>query len=244
MEQDNSTFIHDDKIFEYTIERRANRKRTISILIDRRNGVVVRAPSHTSYKFLEDIIKEKASWIAGKLQSIESRGIIQPKKFITGEQFHYLGRDYELLVVKSLNGLRGVCLEDAQIVVRIRCNNFQEADSEYIKKELIKWYKQQAQIVIGELIDKHAFVNGLLPDQFKIKNLKSSWGNCNRNNLSFNWRLVLAPVELIEYVVVHELCHIKQKNHSKDYWQLVESVLPDCKQRRKALQEIGATLCI
>lgn len=244
MKQDNSTFIHDNKIFEYTIERRSNRKKTISIAIDRRNGVIVKAPRHASSKFLENIVKEKAYWIVGKLQIINSLGVVQPKQFITGERFLFLGRDCELLVVKSLDGLKGVSLEDSQIIIRIKSNIFQEADSKYIKKELIKWYKRQAEIVIGELIDKHAFVNGLLPDQFKIKNLKSSWGNCNRNNLSFNWRLIMAPIELIEYVVVHELCHIKQKNHSKQYWQLVESVLPDCRQRRKELREIGSTLYI
>lgn len=239
MKQENLSFVHNNKTFEYKIERRSNRKKTISIAIDRRQGVVIKAPRHTSTKFIENVVKEKASWIASKFQIIESLGIIQPKQFITGERFHYLGHDYRLLVAESLNGVKGVRLEDGQITVRIPAKYFQKTDSEFVKNKLIHWYKQQAQIVISELIDKHSFINDLLPDQFKIKNLKSSWGNCNRNNLSFNWRLVMVPIELIEYVVVHELCHLKQKNHSKEYWQLVESIIPDYRNQRKHLRQIG-----
>lgn len=228
-------------VIEYRIERRPNRKRTIGIAIDRRNGVVVKAPNFTSSKFIEKVIKEKSQWIKNKLQEVESLGKIEPKQFIDGERFHYLGNDYRLSVTESRSGTRSVCLVNGQRVIEVPVKNSEENGAKFIRNALILWYKKQAEIEIGRFIDGYSLNAGLLPDQFKVKNLKSSWGSCCRKNLSFNWRLAMAPVALIEYVVVHELCHLEHKNHSKDYWQNVSSFLPDFKQRQMTLKQIGPT---
>jgi len=107
----------------------------------------------------------------------------------------------------------------------------------HIKEQLYKWYRTQAGIIIEERVQYYSSVLGEEYGQIRIKDQKSCWGSCSgKKNLNFNWHLVLTPPEILDYVVVHELCHLRQMNHSRDFWREVERILPDYKARRKWLR--------
>lgn len=106
------------------------------------------------------------------------------------------------------------------------------------------WYRAQARWHLTGRIDHFARQHGFVYNSLRINGARTRWGSCNaqRGSLNFTWRLVMAPPEIVDYVVVHELCHLKHPNHSPDFWAEVEGILPDYKQRRKWLKENGLKL--
>jgi hypothetical protein len=123
--------------------------------------------------------------------------------------------------------------------------SFKLTKSAHSKAEsvFITWYRGQARMVLTERVDffarEHAFKIG----KIRISSARTRWGSCSsKDTLSFTWRLVMAPLDVIDYVVVHELCHLKEMNHSKAYWAQVEAILPDYKRRRKWLKDNGGKL--
>jgi predicted metal-dependent hydrolase len=118
-----------------------------------------------------------------------------------------------------------------------------ENQSDAIKGALERWMKKQVKAHVEQLVNRHAARKQLFPQSIKIKTQKSRWGSCGiRNDININWLLVMAPVEVLEYVVVHELCHIQQRNHSQLFWALVAEHLPDYQQRRHWLKKHGSQL--
>ena len=112
-----------------------------------------------------------------------------------------------------------------------------EIQERHIREQLYKWYRKQAGMIIEERVRYYAAFMGEEYGQIRIKDQKSCWGSCSgKRNLNFNWHLVLTPMEILDYVVVHELCHLKQMNHSMAFWKEVEKILPDYKERRKWLR--------
>ncbi len=112
-----------------------------------------------------------------------------------------------------------------------------------IKEALIRWMKKESKIQVERLVQQHAVKKQLFPQTIKIKTQKSRWGSCGINNdININWLLIIAPPEVMEYVVVHELCHIKVRNHSPRFWALVAEHLPDYQSRRLWLKRHGGSL--
>ncbi|HMV29526.1 MAG TPA: M48 family metallopeptidase, partial [Anaerolineales bacterium] len=108
-----------------------------------------------------------------------------------------------------------------------------------------KWYKTQALTIFTERVNHYANLHGLIPKEVKVNSAKTRWGSCtSAGTLNFTWRLVMAPLEVIDYVVLHELAHLKVKNHSPRFWKLVESLCPDFKHHRKWLRDHGETMTL
>lgn len=118
-----------------------------------------------------------------------------------------------------------------------------EEHSAAIKDALIRWMKKQSKVQVEHWVKQHAERKQLFPQTIKIKTQKSRWGSCGiHNDININWLLIIAPPEILEYVVVHELCHIKIRNHSAHFWALVGEHLPDYQQRRQWLKKHGSSL--
>ncbi len=116
----------------------------------------------------------------------------------------------------------------------------EEKERELIKEMLTKWYKDSFGDIVRERIEKYSPELNVAPAKIFIKNQKTRWGSCStKGNINLNWLLVMTPLEIIDYVIVHELSHLKVMNHSQEFWTLVESILPDYKERRKWLKENG-----
>ena len=151
-----------------------------------------------------------------------------------GAVFPYLGREYVLKLRQYPSYKRpGILPEENCLLVLTAMT-----DADTLKKALKSWYVQQAKQIIPKRVAYYAEQMGEAYGDIRIKDVKSRWGSCSsKRNLNFNWRLVLAPMEMLDYVVVHELCHLKEMNHSPAFWRLVEAVLPDYKKRRAWLKE-------
>jgi len=207
-----------------------SKRRTFSIEVERDGSLVVRAPNRASMRNITGVVKDKRKWIARKQrQAREKYGSIAPKRFVEGERFLYLGKPYPLEVD---NATRHPLTFDN--------NNFVLSDEHVGKarEAFIDWYRQQARSVISERVKRYSSPSGIQYRKLKITNAQKRWGSCSaKGNLCFSWRLAMAPREVIDYVVVHELAHIEHKDHSRKFWDRVEKVLPDYRSRRRWLKD-------
>ena len=122
-------------------------------------------------------------------------------------------------------------------LVAIILDTVAEQEQEQIKPLLEDWYQSHAEVLLKEKIKRFTKAIGVTPKSVSVKNYKSSWGSCsNRGEISFNWRIILAPHRIIDYVVIHELCHLLEHNHSSRYWKLVEQHVPDWRDCRDWLK--------
>ena len=204
------------------------RRKTIALIIQPDGRLVVRAPLRISDKAIRQLVEEKAGWIKAKREQIKSLPPQPaPKKYTNGEEFWYLGQRYPLEIVKAsrpiltLNGrfcLAQAFLPNAPAVFE-------------------SWYKRQAALVLAERTQWYAALHGFKFTKLRITSARTRWGSCSsRGTLSFTWRLVMAPMPVIDYVVLHELVHLQIKNHSKDFWGKVGMLMPDYQQKRKWLK--------
>lgn len=155
------------------------------------------------------------------------------KHYRTGEAFPYLGETYPLEVRVSAARANTAGIADEKLLVFVKT-----AEEAEIQKVLFDWYKNQAKKWITGRVRFYAQMMGETVNRITIKSQKKRWGSCSSaRNLNFNWRLMCYAPEAIDYVVVHELCHLKQMNHSKAFWAEVEHILPDYKARKAMLKE-------
>ena len=209
------------------------KRRTIAIIIERDGSLTVRAPKRAALRDIEQFIHEKTAWILRTRQRLEMIMEIPKKQFIEGEKFLFLGNEYELKLV------------DPQRPALKFDEGFTLGNTSQKRAETLftTWYRQQALHIFSERVGYHAQLHAFEPKQVKITSAKTRWGSCSSNgNLNFTWRLVMAPLEVIDYVVLHELAHLKVKNHSSKFWKLVESIDPQYKLKRKWLRLHGETL--
>jgi hypothetical protein len=207
-----------------------SRRRTFSIEVERDGSLVVRAPNRASLREIRGVVKDRRNWIARKKQQAEEKyGSIPIRQFVAGERFMYLGKCYPLVIGNTTNP--PLTFDNGNFVL----------SGEYIEKArevFIVWYIQQASNVISERLKRYSSPSGIRHRKLRITNAQKRWGSCSaRGNLCFSWRLAMAPLEVIDYVVVHELAHIEHKDHSRKFWDRVESVLPDYKRRRNWLRD-------
>jgi len=211
--------------FNYKLIR--SRRRTVCLEI--RNGeLVVRAPILAPQKIIENFIKSKKDWISKRL--VKSQKTFN-RQYKQGEPFFYLGNEIPLRIIKTNLKHPEVQLESNQLVILTN-----DVTKRILREALIGFYKKQASQIILKIIKKHEGKFGMY-GKVTVKDYKSKWGSCTaRNNLSFSAKLAMAPRDVIEYVVLHELSHIKQKNHSKNFWSLVKSVDNRYNEKRKWLR--------
>jgi predicted metal-dependent hydrolase len=209
------------------------KRRTIAIIIERDGTLTVRAPIRVSQTQIAAFIQEKSAWIVKTREKLKSIVEIPAKSYTNGEKFPFLGSCFNLKLVPPQ---RPSLKFD---------NGFTLSHTAQKKGEatFTRWYKDQAYKIISERVEKYAKLYNFTPKQVKITSAKTRWGSCSPNGtLNFTWRLVMAPLEVIDYVVVHELVHLNIKNHSSKFWKAVEKIYPTYKQQRKWLRENGEKL--
>lgn len=196
--------------------------------------IVVRAPYRTPKAEIEDFFQSKLDWVKKKLlekEEFAGEDDQAPKKFVPGETFLYLGEWYPL-EIQCRNGRKApLTLSWSRFVL----DEERACDA---RELFIKWYREEARRLLAERVDHYGRKFGLFAKSMKITSALCRFGSCSPvNNLSFTWRLVMAPLAVIDYVIIHELIHIKVKNHSRHFWESVASVMPDYKTQRKWLRE-------
>lgn len=227
-----------------------SKRRTIALEISRDANLIVRAPYGAPMDFIEKFVFKKRFWIKEKQEFIkEKREKIVPKEFVNGESFLYLGNMYKLEFVDlECSGKPQLYESEGRLSCFIVFDNGFQISHKHLsaaKDILIAWYKEQAYQKISERVHWHSSLSGLKYNKIRISNALMRWGSCSaKGNLNFSWRLIMAPLVVVDYVVVHELAHIEQKNHSKYFWNKVKIMLPDYGQYRRWLKENTHLLAI
>lgn len=220
------------EIIEFTVIYR--KRKTLSIKIEAPRIITVIAPMGLSEEKIIELVKTKSKWVVKKLFDMEEMQYLRKdKQYINGESFSYMGRNYSLQIVFDQNKITPEGKLDKGKIYVYTNNN----DEDVIKGALINLYMEKAKENIEERIEYYQPYFDLKPSKIIIKDQKKCWGSCNRNReLRFNFRCIMTPSTVLDYIVVHEMCHMVHMNHSKDFWNLVESILPDYKERRQLLK--------
>ena len=212
------------------------KRKSIALIVEPDGRLVVRAPIRISDGDIKHLVKQKERWIRDKQKQVKDKSSqSKPKVYMEGEEFLYLGKSYQLKIVADLN--------PALVLSR----KFYLSRRALPKAESVftEWYREQARAVISERVKLYAARHGFTYRKIRITSARTRWGSCSSmGNLNFTWRLVMAPPEVIDYVVVHELAHLRVNNHSKEFWKQVEGIMPDYRQRLKWLKENGRKLTL
>jgi predicted metal-dependent hydrolase len=216
--------------------RSQKRRKTLSLQIREDGGVVLSVPYHTPKAEIERFILERRSWVIRKIAERE-RTIRETKRaFVSGEKFLYLGEPYPLEIQDLGHRNPPLKLSSGRFILH----------QNYVSNArdlFIEWYKREARETIVRRAEDHSNRLHLFPKGIRITNAKSRWGSCSRDNrLSFSWRIILAPLAVVDYILIHELAHIKEKNHSKRFWKFLESILPGYRDQRLWLKRNGYRL--
>lgn len=233
-------FEFQDKYVEFELIR--SKRRTMSIEVLAEGEVKVRAPISIPKEVILEHIKKKGEWIVEKQ---ENARIISSKRvkrdFLDEELFMYLGKEYPLKIRYNqfLKGV-SVSLIGKKLIVDIA-----EYDREKIKKAIELWYREVGLKVIKERVEYYSKFYQIKPRSIKVKEQKRRWGSCTYyNDLLFNWRCIMAPIGVLDYIVVHEMTHMIHKDHSRNYWEAVAKVMPDYEDKKRWLKENGINMDI
>jgi len=202
-----------------------SRRKTIALVIAPDATITVRAPMGVALTYIEQLVHKKQRWIQRKIQEIALRPKVRLQKFVDGEEFLYLGKTYVLKIVESDTISIGDCFYFSKSMLADPVAN------------LTAWYKRQAAQILPERVLWYARLIGVTYQSIRITNARRQLGCCShKGNLKFSWRLVLAPLQVIDYVVVHELAHIGELNHGLRFWQKVKLFYPDYVQAKQWLK--------
>lgn len=235
--------------------RRSARRRTIGISIPREGAPVVAAPSRCSRPTVEAAVRGKLAWVRRKLGERDGLAQLPPHRYAAGERFPYLGDEYELVIVDDsrMTGRGGDAGqsqlafdvaggEDGHEPLRLRDGRFELASTVQGdgRTHFLAWYRRRAAGVLNDRVAHWAPLVGVVLPPVAVKDMRSRWGSCSaKGRISLHWGLVLLPLEMADYVVVHELVHLQELNHGKTFWRGVERLVPDYRERRKRLRAQG-----
>jgi len=219
--------------FEYSVTRR--KRKTVSLIVEPTGVVRILAPLRFSDKNITALLQEKQSWVLEKLRIVKSSTIVPPD-FLEGTELDYQGKmyaiKYEPVIRKS-----DECIAILHDQILIFSRSFEK---EVVKKSIESWYKKEATLKIQESVLAMQKRMDKLPTKISVKTQKKRWGSCtSKGHILLNWRLILAPQEVLDYVILHELCHLYFMDHSPKFWAKVSEFDPKYKEKRDWLKRNG-----
>lgn len=225
--------MQDYRNIPYTLKKSRKRRKTISLQIGDKSELVIAAPYFTPISEINLFVQEKQNWIKKAIQKHQESVIKnKEKEYVDGERFYYLGEPYPLEVYFEPLENAGVVFWDNRFYL-----NAQE-NKDLRKHYFVSWYKKKAQKYLNERVDFYCKMLKIRAGNIRITSADKRWGSCSEeNNLAFSFKLMMARPEVVDYVVVHELMHIIEKNHSAKFWELVESTMPQYKLHRRWLKD-------
>ena len=227
---------------EYTLKR--SDRKTMGISIERDGAVMVKIPHQAGLNDIEKFISEKKVWIYQKLAKKKVLNRERPKKeFVNGQGFLYLGKSYRLRFVDDAGTGSGRSSKAAPL--RLWHGYFELAESEKagVREHFIAWYKKQIKRRLKERIPRYDKRSGVTVKDIRILDLGHRWASCGRNGIiNFNWRTIMAPIWVFDYILVHEMVHLVERAHSDRFWSLVSRVIPNYEEYARWLNENGADL--
>lgn len=225
---------HGGDLITFSIDRSPRRK-TACITVYPSGDVKLTVPARTSRPQAQKYVEQKAGWVLQKLKAFEAQGARDAKKkYVEGEAFLFLGREYYLKIERGAGPIVTLGASTLNVIVP------DPTDAGAVRNAVFRWYRFQAETILRDAVAAYSRMLGVPAPAYKVKNQAKRWGSCTaKNHLNFNVKIAMAPLEQLEYVAAHEVCHVKVKDHSPRYWALLRSIMPDSDARKKALKRDG-----
>ena len=218
---------------------RSRRKTSVLYIVG--DQLQIRVPNRVRDRKIVEILETKERWIRNKAIQLQNQPVNKEREFISGESFALFGKNLKLKVVEG--GRVGTKLDGDYLLTNVRASEIGEARKFRIKTYIEKWYIQEAYKRLKEKVIRYSEIIRVSPREMKVRNYKTRWGSCDmKGRLTFNFHLIKAPHSIVDYVVIHELCHIIQPNHSKFFWNEVAKFDPSFKSHKKWLKGNGDLL--
>ena len=223
---------------EFTLHR-SNRK-TADIVVERSGDIIVRAPDDIELERIKAAISDKSLWVYRALAEWEDLNASRPKRdFLQGESFLYLGRQYRLKY--SDEASEPLMLKNGRWIVSEVLLELSGVPG--VQKTFRDFYKAKGEKILSERVEYFASKVGVKHGQISVRELGYHWASCGKDaGLNFHWKVMMAPMTVIDYIVVHELCHLHHANHSESFWNEVDKIMPDFQARKDWLKYNGAKL--
>lgn len=219
---------------EIEYEIKYSKRKTLNISVERDRSIIVRAPEGVSEEKIDFLVKSRKDWIKDKVNHEQKYPVkLEPKEFVSGETIMYLGRNYQLLVVDEE-------IDGVEFNQRFLISRSNQVKAYTLLKD---WYMARAKIKIEPKVKSYAQHLGVNYKEVKISDMKYRWGSCTpNNNIIFNWRLIKAPIHVIDYLIVHELAHLIEPNHTPEFWNIISIQVPTYLKAKDWLKQNGNML--
>jgi predicted metal-dependent hydrolase len=230
----NEQLVVDELVFDV---RRSARRNTVELIVDRGGELRITAPPRADNERLRRFVRENRFWLYTKIAEKESRQ--QPaggKQFVGGEGFPYLGRSYRLQLVDR---------QDVPLKLVAGRFRLQRSLVGQGREQFVRWYSERGAAWLARRVPEWSKLMAVVPSGIDVRDLGFRWGSCGKGAvLHFHWAAILLPPTAIEYVIVHELAHMREVNHTPEFWRLVGRALPDYRDRREWLAKHGGGLTL
>lgn len=214
-----------------------SKRKTMQISIEPAGKITVKAPFGISKDTIISAVKNKSPWILKKLTLFKNIDIKPAHEYKSGEKFLYLGSEIELKIEIS-NILKEAYIENNKLIVTVK-----SPEPELIRDSIEKLYRQKTMEKVTEKVSYFQKYFDIHPRSIKVKEQKRRWASCTYyNDLLFNYRCSMAKETVVDYIVVHEMCHMIFKNHSKDFWNLVGTIIPTYNKSKEWLKINGINM--
>ena len=218
--------------------KRTNRLKTVSLKV-KNQEVVLSVPKFVTNSEIDNIIERKINWIRNKLAIEKTNSFNIKRKYENGEKFLYFGSEYSLKIKHSNSD--NVYLDNNIMIVEVKNNS----KAVHIRNILNNWYIAESKKYLIKTTNYYEVLIGVSVNKLIFGKYKSKWGSCNsKKTISYDWRIIMAPLEVIHYLIIHELCHIKHLNHSNDFWKTVEKYMANYKLQKKWLKTNSSKLIL
>jgi predicted metal-dependent hydrolase len=232
-----------DISIEYELYRSKKAKKVCLTIKNKRVRVAV--PQELPLEYAKDFVEKNKEWILEHYRKQSSKTQNLPKKYLPGDKLFYRGRNYPLKYVETSNSKHYAQFIGSRILVYVPPGLEPEKRSDLGKTLIEQWYRDQAEKILSEQVHYYAKKLDISFNKLKIKDQKTRWGSCStKGNINLNWRIIMAPNQVIAYVIIHELTHLIYMNHSTEFWKRVEQYMPDYRKWKKWLDDNGNQLFI
>jgi predicted metal-dependent hydrolase len=234
----------DGRPLEFKLVRSSARKRTLAISVDLSGGVRVLAPARAPLVEIRDFVAGRAAWIEKRRTAIAD-AVAQRVDCASDDRVPYLDTELRLVVRCAAFEKAGTARKGDELHVIVPPIADEAAAQRTIRSAVLHWYREEANQLLPAAIERWTPHVGRKPVRVEVRDTKTQWGSCSPDDvIRMNFRLVMMPQRLIDYVAVHELAHLVHHNHGSAYWGLVASVLPDHRERRAELRQLGRSLAL
>jgi len=226
------------------IVRRNPQRRRMALHVNSRSEVEVRVPNGVPVADIDRFVLQHAEWVRARVSHVQSTSpAAGPLE--TGQELLILGEPVRLVICRTCERRGSVRVCEREMTIAVPQTVSDERLGQAARGLLRQWLSNEALKIVRERLPEFARRLGVSPAKVTIKDMKTRWGSCGRNgNISISYRLVMAPPEVMDYLIVHELCHLLEPNHSKEYWALVAGIMPEHRRHRVWLKEHSLTLAL